>query len=245
MKRFVALVLVLIGLIFLSPLSVASATSATKAVSVGIALILLFGAWRLWRRPAKRAIAAETSTIEPARPAPATTRPDAWSERRPLLKAKLAFEDLKHLHGVPGLKPKQRITLILAKEGIRFVDRKDWSMGYYTVPWIAFRGVATSDTESLRGEGQLNSVRSGAVAHGSTVGSAIALETVGLLLDKSPLIVSFLLVPDDPMTSAAVFSTWLNEDIARRILSYRTELVASGGLTFRGHAELPPDHPDN
>ncbi|MBN9360842.1 MULTISPECIES: hypothetical protein [unclassified Devosia] len=232
MRRTVSIVLIIGGLIFLAPLADADATALVKGVSVGIALVLLWGAWCLWRPRSERAAAPVTAKPE-AQPATTTARPsDQFAERRAMVKSKRAFEDLKHLHGVPGLQIKQRAALILAADGISLVNPKDWGARYHTIPWAAFRGVATNDAESARHDGLMNSVRSGAVARGSTLGSAVALETAGLLLDKSPLIITFLLVPNDPVVSSAVFSTWQNEEIARRILSYRTELVASGGLRF-------------
>lgn len=241
MRRLFSLVFGLGGLVFLAPLADPDGTATVKAVSVGIAVVLLWGAWTLWKPRPVRDAAPVTAKPE-AQPATTATRPsDHFAERRAMVKSKLAFEDLKHLHGVPGLQTKQRATLILAADGIALVNPKDWEARYHTIPWAAFRGVATNDAESARHDGLMNSVRSGAVARGSTLGSAVALETAGLLLDKSPLIITFLLVPNDPVVSSAVFSTWQNEEIARRILSYRTELVASGVLRF-GDATAPTLH---
>jgi hypothetical protein len=232
MRRLFSLVFGAGGLVFLTPLAAPDATAMVKAVSVGIALAFFWGAWKLWRPKPRSSPKTEIiRTDAPPQPAVGPTSANRYAERRALLKAKRAFEDLKHLVGVPGLAAKQRTPLILADEGLQFTDPKTGDL-QYLMRWGTLLGVETTDSESDRTQGQINSVRTGAIARGTTLGGAVALETVGLFLDKSPLILKYRIVPNDPMVSVAVLSTWLNDEIAKRILAYRTELVAAGKITF-------------
>lgn len=232
MRRVFSLLIGLLGLVFLLPLADPTSTLTVKAVSVGIALAFLWGTWKLWQ---PKPSASPKTEIEPTgvtpQPADASNSADRYAERRALLKAKRAFEDLKHLVGLPGLAARQRTTLILADEGLQFTDPKTGDQ-QYLMRWGTLLGVETTDSESDRTQGQINSVRTGAIARGVTLGGAVAVEAVGLFLDKSPLILKYRIVPNDPMASVAVLSTWLNDEIAKRILAYRTELVAAGKITF-------------
>lgn len=235
MRRFIAVVLFVGGLVFITPLATEGGFNGAKGISLVIAGLLFLLSWRLFRPRGSADAKAAGEQVTPRRhvtaPATAPVQADRYAERRALLKAKRAFEDLKHLVGVPGLAAKQRTTLILADEGLQFTDPKTGGL-QYLMRWGTLLGVETSDSQSDRAQGQINSVRTGAIARGTTLSGAVAVEAVGLFLDKSPLILKYRIVPDDPMVSVAVLSTWLNDEIATRVLAYRTELVATGKLTF-------------
>jgi hypothetical protein len=162
----------------------------------------------------------------PARPVVTT------SAHKDLKKQNCAFEDLKHLVGIPHQKAKGRFNILLFDEAIVLADTKT-RLEVYRLQWNLLEGVETSDSRSAQDQAPGNSLTTGAIGSGKIgIGGLLAVDLVNEVMSRHPLILRYRSHPKDPMSSAIVFDTFDNERIASSILAKRSALLADGKITF-------------
>jgi hypothetical protein len=228
-KRFCSVAFGIGAVLFLLPVFAENLSIGSKITSGIIFCFGLFISLAFWGSTIK---AVDTSVEGSPGPSPVDTNKADKLCIKQLKKEKRYFPYQKHLAGIPHVKRKARLDILLGDDGIAFFDTAK-SDKLYTLPWTSLVSVKTTDSEANKDEATNNTLRMAALtSNKASLSGTIMLEGALALMTKTPLIIKFRLNHDDQYVSSIVFDTFDHEVIAERLNAVRNELINSGTIVI-------------